>query len=360
MPDSMNRAFSLVLACVIAASISAQGTVELTPSKDNTLYQSSNGSLSNGAGTGFFCGVTSMNLKRRGLVAFDVAGNLPAGATVLSASLTLEMNQNASGSLAVDLRRVLADWGEGTSAPATGNGGSGAPATAGSATWVHRFYPNVQWAAAGGDFSPVASATLAVWNYGFYTWSTSQMAADVQGWLDNPATNFGWMLKCPETAVGNSKRFATKEEIFPNVWPKLSITYAASPAAAAANLGYGCAAGQLAAVGVPTVGNSSFALDLTAGPPGASAYVIVSSGPAPFSIGLGGACFLDLEPVSALANFSGGLYLGPVVVNGAGHASFPVGIPPVGGLHGLSFAVQCVTLGAVLASSNVLGLVIGS
>ena len=37
-----------------------------------------------------------------------------------------------------------------------------------------------------------ADGTSATWS------STAQMVADVQGWLNNPATNFGWVLKSDE------------------------------------------------------------------------------------------------------------------------------------------------------------------
>jgi len=38
-----------------------------------------------------------------------------------------------------------------------------------------------------------------------YTWpSTSQLVADVQGWLDTPAMNFGWQLINANEATANS------------------------------------------------------------------------------------------------------------------------------------------------------------
>ena len=76
------------------------------------------------------------------------------------------------------------------------------------ATWIHRFYdgsskpppPNPNhWTTPGGDFNPTASASRSVGANGSYTWgSTAQLAADVQSWLDNPASNFGWLVKGPE------------------------------------------------------------------------------------------------------------------------------------------------------------------
>ena len=47
---------------------------------------------------------------------------------------------------------------------------------------------------AGGDFSGTASASQSVGAIGQYTWSSAQMVADVQSWLDTPASNFGWLV----------------------------------------------------------------------------------------------------------------------------------------------------------------------
>ena len=46
-----------------------------------------------------------------------------------------------------------------------------------------------------GDFSGTVSADQSVGAIGQYVWSSAQMVADVQSWLDNPSTNFGWLVK---------------------------------------------------------------------------------------------------------------------------------------------------------------------
>ena len=55
-------------------------TIVLGPSKDNTIYQNA-AAISNGAGSTFIAGETNglTPLIRRGLIAFDIAGNIPAG-----------------------------------------------------------------------------------------------------------------------------------------------------------------------------------------------------------------------------------------------------------------------------------------
>ncbi|MEK6675018.1 MAG: hypothetical protein AABZ47_05110, partial [Planctomycetota bacterium] len=64
-------------------------TVTITSSKDNTLYEDPLGGISNGVGYYMFAGKTGSSVLRRALIEFDIAGNVPAGATINSVSLTL-------------------------------------------------------------------------------------------------------------------------------------------------------------------------------------------------------------------------------------------------------------------------------
>jgi spore coat protein A len=191
--------------------------------KDNTLYQES-GQLSNGAGDHLFAGRTnSTNVPRRGLVAFDLT-SIPPGSLVTSVSLQLYMSRSKAQTKNVGLHLALADWGEGTS-HAAGEEGQGAPATTGDATWTHRFYPTVPWTNPGGDFAPVATATTAVNKEAFYTWSTAQMVLDVQAWVDDPATNFGWFLVGEENGQRTTKRFDSHSNSSVSQRPRLTVTY---------------------------------------------------------------------------------------------------------------------------------------
>jgi hypothetical protein len=222
-----------MLALVILPSHShSQAQVILGALKDNTLYEDTTGSLSNGAGQGFFAGRssgTSSGSIRRGLIAFDVAGSIPAGATIISATLTLNMSQTSSGAQDVSLHRALTDWGEGTSV-AGGNGGSGGPATTGDATWIHTFYTSSFWANAGGDFFPTPSASQSVAALGSYTWgSTAGMVADVQQWLNNASSNHGWILVGNESVLQTAKRFDSREHDIAANRPALTVTYAMQP-----------------------------------------------------------------------------------------------------------------------------------
>ena len=207
-------------------SSSATLSVTLSPSKDNTLYEDPGGALSNGAGQYFFVGRTAQatNSIRRGLIEFDIAGNIPTGSLVVSATLQLTMSKTIAGSQPVALHRLTADWGEGTST-AVGEEGSGAAATPGDATWIHTFYTSTLWTAPGGDFVVTASATATVGSVGAYTWSAAGMVSDVQTWLDAPQANYGWLLLGNETTLTTAKRFNTREHSSPTARPVLIITY---------------------------------------------------------------------------------------------------------------------------------------
>lgn len=217
----------ITLGLVPATRIDAQTvTVSLNPDRDNTLYEDPTGDLSNGSGPSFFAGRTNQGASslRRAVLHFDVAGTLPPGATVLSAELILEVSGQPQipSAESFDLHPLLADWGEGASV-AGGPGGLGAAAQPGDATWVHRFFPASPWATPGGDFDPTASAVQSVAGLAPHTWGPSlQMAADVQGWLEAPASNFGWILIGDEGSSGTARRFDSREGSTP---PELVITY---------------------------------------------------------------------------------------------------------------------------------------
>jgi hypothetical protein len=219
-----------LLTAAVAAAISFTGTglasaniISINPSKDNTLYEydPAEGDHSNGAGFHFFAGENAMGELRRGVLAFDVAGTIPAGSTITSVSLTMNMSMTPASALTVELHKLVADWGEGTSHAPMGEG-DGAPATPNDATWRHRFFDTIFWTTQGGDFSATVSASQSVGGVGQYTWSSAQMVADVQSWVDNPASNFGWLVLGDETAAATAKRFDTRESASP---PVLTIQF---------------------------------------------------------------------------------------------------------------------------------------
>ncbi len=201
-------------------------TVTLDAVEDNTIYSDSFTQLSNGQGSFLFAGRNAQDNLRRALLGFDFTA-IPAGSTITGATLTLVMDRSISGASDFSLHRLLADWGEGAS-NAGSPGGSGTTAQAGDVTWTLAIFPGTAWSTPGGTFSATASATTSVDAVGSYQWTSAQMIADVQNWVNAPATNFGWILKDSETAL-SAKRFISAEGTAGSR-PALVVTYTAAPA----------------------------------------------------------------------------------------------------------------------------------
>ena len=213
-----------------AARAAPSVTVDIGAKKDNTLYEPPLGQeLSNGAGQHLFVGTTANPAPdgdiRRALVAFDVAAAIPAGSAITQVVLTLNMSRTMSGTQSITVHRVTADWGEGTS-DAVGEEGGGAVPASGDVTWINRFFPGSPWTNPGGDFSSTVGASNDVAGPGLYSWGSSDgLVTDVQGWLDDPASNFGWVLIGPESVAQTAKRFDSRENSTAANRPKLTVTY---------------------------------------------------------------------------------------------------------------------------------------
>ena len=219
---------SLIVAALAAVPASAQTFVSLTPDQDNTLFEpqlQTEGPVavnSNGAGPHVYIGSTISGAARRAVIRFDTS-SIPPGTVVQSATLSLNLNLTVSTDPHDHtIHRLTTDWGEGASNSITnggggGGGGTGAPAEAMDATWLHTFFDTDFWTTAGGDFAPVPSATTSVGGFtalGSYTWgSTAEMVADVQAWVDDPATNFGWIVIGDESTTGTARRFDSREAL---------------------------------------------------------------------------------------------------------------------------------------------------
>lgn len=215
---------AFMLLCTIP--IAKADSITLEPDRDNTLFESLAGSLSNGVGDYFYSGMNGRFFIRRGLLRFDIDGVLPAGSTVNSVTLQLHCSRSISGPLDSTLHRLLSDWGEGASNSTVMGGGGGAPAEPGDATWLHTFYDTSFWVVMGGEFDPTISGATMVAGFGFYTWdSTPGMVADVQAWLDDPAGNFGWLVRGDESVSATAKRFDSREITAPTNRPQLTIDY---------------------------------------------------------------------------------------------------------------------------------------
>ena len=220
--------YLIVLASAVTSlSLDAAETVVLEPLADVTLYEGE-GDLANGSGSFFFVGRTDNGtggVERRSLLAFDISGSIPAGATVTEVSLEVTMSRTTSGAQTVNLHRILESWSEGPS-DAPNQEGGGATSGAGDATWIHRDFPNLTWMMPGGSTTGTVSSTQQIDGNGSYTLeSTAQMVADVQAWLDDSGSNFGWALVMPSPSIGSAKRFNSRENSGASGRPMLSVSY---------------------------------------------------------------------------------------------------------------------------------------
>jgi len=211
---------------LLAAAPAAASTVTIHPDHDNTLCQF--GDSSNALGDIFVgrTGQADADSRRRGVFHFDVAGSVPAGATITSVKLRLYMNTAADAtSHTLSLFPASASWGEGTS---LFNGGRCAAKTTNDASWTYRFYNATSWTSAGGDHGATASQTCSVGTtLQYYEWtSNSAMIGDVQGWLNSPSSNNGWELIGDESTSATARRFTSREGASTEL-PELVITYTA-------------------------------------------------------------------------------------------------------------------------------------
>lgn len=263
----------------------AQTTANIPCTLDNTLYESTSGAVSNGKGASLFTGLNAVGAKRRALMRFDVASTVPAGAKILTATLTLEVVQSTVALPApAYLHRVQQSWGEGTSI-ATGGGGGGGISTTNDATWAHRFYPSTFWTNLGGDFAATPSVTMSLPPLGVSTTPISASAtADAQSWLDNPTQNFGWILIMDELLPSTARRINSREATFGQK-PTLTVTYLAP--GQNGTWGTGCPSGA-----------GTFTTDFIGAPIGGTSIGIVQTNATPNSIGANYFA-LDLDPVGA-------------------------------------------------------------
>lgn len=199
-----------------ATSLRADVVTNLNPVADTSLFESS---PDNNLGSwtdipvGTTAGTSGPPLRSRGLMRFDFS-QIPANAIVTSAALTLQLVKKPSPGVGatIGLNRMLRGWAEGT-----GNFQNGSPAATGEVTWNDEALPSTPWtapgAAVGTDFVATASASVAVDLLGTYTLtSTPALVADVQMWLKDSGTNFGWMLLCQEEATAaTARRFGSRE-----------------------------------------------------------------------------------------------------------------------------------------------------
>lgn len=225
---------ALALFGVAAPAVRAD-SVALTPVAD-TFIAGSFPDKNFGAMAFFNGGTTQTYNTNRGLMRFDIAAAIPAGSKILDAALTTEVVGQPDepwNSANFGLHRLLRDWGEGDNFGTKPS--NAALAGTNEASWFYRFAFSAEtWGAPGGQpgVDYVASPSVTTWIYEAglpYSFNpTPALVADVQAWLNEPGTNFGWMLIVQNEADNfTARRFGSRESGIDA--PRLDLTFQPPP-----------------------------------------------------------------------------------------------------------------------------------
>jgi len=183
---------------VLSAAAAFAAVANINPSMDTTVSEDFPDN-SSGACDSIFAGNSDGGFARRAFMQFDIAAAIPLGATINSVTLSMNVTR---GSNHVDstftLHPVNAAWVEGPEGCGVRGGGQGDP-SAGGVTW------NTQPGFGAASGSTLINDTSPVWA------STAAMVSDVQGWLDNPGSNDGWVLIGDENNSTTTRRFDSRE-----------------------------------------------------------------------------------------------------------------------------------------------------
>ena len=229
----MNVRQALFLAAIISTPTLAHAdTISLRPVADTSIL-SAYPTYNFGGGHSFVAGGRPLGGTSRALMRFDLS-SLPANAIITSASLRLTVIDvpNPSVDSIFDLHLLIGAWGEGNGAD---RGGS--PAGDNEATWNNPFGTSgMPWTNPGGDFLSRISASGPIIGFGNLTInSTPNLVADLQHWLSDPTSNFGWLLESESESIPRTiRRFASRTD-----WsfaPQLTIQYDVVPEPAAASI----------------------------------------------------------------------------------------------------------------------------
>jgi len=216
----------VVLGIFVHPEVGPAATITLTPIADTSVMEIA--PFNNlGANLSMPVGVTATESAARGLLKFDFS-SIPADAVVTSAELSLIVVRQGTlvEDSTFDLHRLLVQWGEGNKGGGTETG-SGSAATDGEATWAARLYPLTFWGsgggAAGSDYAATPSSSAGTSSVISFE-STPDMVADVQSWLANPSSNFGWLVKDRiEGSAQTARRIGSSENAA--AVPQLVIGY---------------------------------------------------------------------------------------------------------------------------------------
>jgi len=239
------RPWLIVLALLLITHVVEAAQITIPATADTSLWQRE--ATNNLGGADFLpagtIGADGPFRRSRILVKFAITGALPNNAVIGSASIYLRVvrspdPEKGSNNSPFAGRRVLKDWGEGNKAytdpqtPMT----STQLATAGEATWTHRFYGDdaKNWSVLGGDFTDNDFAEAPSFEFFMLAGPDRDYAAplnsaglqDLRDWLADPDSNFGWVLKSEqENLPSTARQIASREYAVAEHRPQLTINY---------------------------------------------------------------------------------------------------------------------------------------
>lgn len=205
---------TLVAGLLLGLPIARAETLEIPVAADTSIFSFAPDNNLGALTTLPVGGINRSSNEGRLLLRFDLSP-IPSSALVSGVSLVLAVSKESPGSgvLAVDVHRLSVPWGEGRGIGAN----QGAPAVAGEATWRSRLKGTADWKTPGGgegsDFVTTPSGSLTLDNPGPVIASGNPgMVADVQSWVGQPLSNFGWMLRAhPPLSSGTAKRITSRD-----------------------------------------------------------------------------------------------------------------------------------------------------
>jgi hypothetical protein len=166
----------------------------------------------------------------RTLIKFDLTaldGLITSSGQIVSAALKMKTYDNPiAGSIVVDAFRVKKDWFEGTKAYALADDADDA------ATWQYQVFDETQWTTAGCDDATDRETTsddVQTFSAG-NAWHSWDVTDSVKYFFENPASNFGWLLKAQSEGTTKYWRIYSSEHATAANRPYLEITYNNDPA----------------------------------------------------------------------------------------------------------------------------------
>lgn len=222
---------------VLAGRASYAATQVLAPS-DDTFINSVNPDNNNGGSGSLFTGEDGKGGLMRALVRFPMPAGLQGRVSVTGAQLSLTAQAlpfNGTTQVAVETLAALSQpWDQGNGVRDETYGytvGQPCGGTVTGATWNQtNCTSSIPWTAPGGTVASSASgqaSTAGVAAGAAVVWDSSSnptMTADVQRWIDSPATNNGWrILSDSEGKAAWAQRFYSTEA--GSNAPSLSVSY---------------------------------------------------------------------------------------------------------------------------------------